>query len=75
MGATVNNESTKQQNYRLRTDSSLSLGGGGGGGVKCILLVLNPSFDSAVVEAQNFKLACRLPNSCNEARAMKSILA
>ena len=39
MGATTNNESTKQQNHRLRTDNSLSHWGGGGGGLKCILLV------------------------------------
>ena len=33
------------------------------------------TLDSAVVEAQNFKLKCRLPNCCNDARAMKSIVA
>ena len=33
------------------------------------------TLDSAVVEAQNFKLAWWLPNCCNEVRAMKSIVA
>ena len=50
----------QQQNHRLQTDSSQSQWG-----LKCILLVPNPCPRSAVVEANNIKLAWRIPNYSN----------
>ena len=56
MEVTINNESTKL-NHGLRTYSNLSHWEGGGGGVNAFCWYQIFDLDSAVVEAQNVKLA------------------